>query len=123
MLQQIHPNLYNYVENTVTLETEGEIKHRSIISFDYDGDFELKLEGKDGSLTISHKGEVIVLDTNNSNNLHEALLTSKYSYEKGNITIALDNSSIEVFINDGVETISSRYYILGETFTCKFNNI
>lgn len=35
----------------------------------------------------------------------------------------LDTSSIEIFIDDGIETISSRFYILGENLNIEIKGI
>jgi sucrose-6-phosphate hydrolase SacC (GH32 family) len=60
---------------------------------------------------------------NNSNNLNENVFKSKRLYESGYIELLLDTSSIEVFIDDGKETITSRFFISGDSFKTTYKGI
>jgi sucrose-6-phosphate hydrolase SacC (GH32 family) len=51
------------------------------------------------------------------------IIETRKEYLSGKIDFVLDTSSIEIFINNGIETISSRFYILGDEFNAVFKGI
>ena len=114
--QSIHPNLSAYLGRQKKIEEKGTVRFRSYSAFSYKNDFLLTLRGQNGRFKLYLKDRHIHLDALRANNLHEAIFVSNYEYKSGRIEILLDTSSIEVFINDGKETITTRYYIHGDRF-------
>ena len=51
------------------------------------------------------------------------IISSKMEHLSGTVDFVLDTSSIEIFINNGIETISSRFYILGDEFKTNLKGI
>ena len=123
LYQTIHPNLFRYIKEEKELTSDDYIHRHSLNSFEFCSDFEIILEGNDGKLIIYKKDDSIYLDMNFSNNLHEMIHQSKNRYESGNLEFLLDTSSIEIFINLGIETITSRFYILGDKFKVYFKGL
>lgn len=123
LLQGIHPILYKYVIEEKEVKNNESISRLSINSFEFCSDFDVLLEGNNGSIRIYKEGKQIYLDTNKSNNLHEMIISSKMEHLSGTVDFVLDTSSIEIFINNGIETISSRFYILGDEFKTNLKGI
>lgn len=75
------------------------------------------------SLTLSHPNDpqdaiiiknnngYLIVDTNHSKIFPQKPIESRGNYSKQDIEIFLDSSSVEVFINDGIETITTLVYI------------
>ncbi len=78
------------------------------------GKFGLTLFSRDGSVTIGSDDGRIFLDTNSSNNLNGRIMHTENRYDSADIRILVDVSSIELFVADGEETISSRMYLNGD---------
>ena len=51
------------------------------------------------------------------------IFKSKFQYDEGEISFLLDTSSLEIFINNGKETVSTRFFILGDSIKVKYENI
>ena len=113
LYQNFHHVIYSYCVNEEKI-TNGDISRASLVSFAFKGDFSLVLEGLDGGLTLYSKDGFILLDTLKANNMTGMVFKSRKQYEQGNISFLLDTSSIEIFICEGRETISTRFYILGD---------
>ncbi|MBO4286386.1 MAG: GH32 C-terminal domain-containing protein, partial [Bacilli bacterium] len=74
----------------------------------------IKIEGDNGDVIIENTRQGLYLDTRQSNNMYPVVRKSNNAYENCKLRILLDTSSIELFIDDGREAISSRIYIDGE---------
>lgn len=72
----------------------------------------LTVKGTNGSFTIS-LDDYLSLDTNDANNLNGQIRRTNHKYEKVNVRLLVDTSSVEIFVNDGLETITSRHYLDG----------
>ena len=116
LAQELHPNLLPLLGRHKKISQKGNIKFHSFNEFSFKGDFLLTLRGQNGRLKIYSKDRRIYLDALRSNNLHENVFRSTGKYSSGKISFLLDTSSIELFINDGEETISTRYYLHGLSF-------
>ena len=99
------------------------ISKHSLLKFSFNKVFKVSFISSIGELVISIADGYILLDTTKSNNLDEMIIKTNYQYDKGNIEILLDTSSIEIFINDGKETMTSRYYFKDEKLTISYNGI
>ncbi len=70
-------------------------------------------EAFNGNFIIGGNEKGIYLDTKASNNLNGCIRYTNEAYGKIQIRILVDQSSVEVFIDEGKETISSRIYLDG----------
>ena len=122
LYQNYHPNILNYVKEERPV-LDNIIARTSLNKFTFKNNFTLVLEGFDGKLTLYLKDGHIYLDTTKSNNLHEMIFKSKFTYLEGEISFLLDTSSIEIFVNNGRETVSTRFYILGDEIKVGSTNI
>lgn len=122
LYQNYHPNILNYCKEEREV-LDGNIARASLNKFTFKNNFILVLEGFDGKLSLYLKDGHIYLDTTFSNNLHEMIFKSKFQYDEGEISFLLDTSSLEIFINNGKETVSTRFFILGDSIKVKYENI
>ena len=74
----------------------------------------LKIEGDNGDVVIGNNQQGVFLDNVEANGMYPCIRRTNNAYEKCNVRILLDTSSIEVFVDDGREVITSRIYIDGE---------
>lgn len=74
----------------------------------------LKIEGDNGDIVIGNNQQGVFLDNLEANGMYPCIRRTNNAYEKCNIRILLDISSIELFVDDGREVITSRIYIDGE---------
>lgn len=91
---------------------EGKVPKCSQITFVLGEGGSVKIAGDDGELVVGNNGNVY-LDTTLTNNLFGCVRNTNGKYKSSNVTILLDVSSIEVFVDGGREVISSRIYIDG----------
>ncbi len=70
--------------------------------------------GDNGEIVIGNDDNGVFLDTSKSNNMFECIRRTNNRYQEAKLQILLDTSSVEVFVNDGKEVITSRFYIDGE---------
>ena len=68
--------------------------------------------GENGTVSIKLDSKII-LDTTLSNNLNPTLRMTNNDYTECDVLILVDVSSIEVFVDNGKETISSRIFLDG----------
>ena len=76
-----------------------------------DGSFQIKFQAINGNFIIGQEDKGVYLDTRLSNNLNGCIRYTTEHYQHATIRILLDQSSIELFIDDGKEVISSRVYL------------
>ena len=95
---------------------EGTVPKCADITLRFDGEGYLKIIGDNGYVTVG-KDSGVYLDTDFTNNLFGCKRRTNRSYAECNVRILLDVSSIEVFVDDGREVISSRIYIDGNYTT------
>ena len=74
----------------------------------------LKIEGDNGDVIIGNNQQGVFLDNVEANGMYPCIRRTNNAYEKCNVRILLDTSSIELFVDDGREVITSRFYIDGE---------
>lgn len=89
------------------------------ISFVLEDKGEFMIDSLNGKLVIG-LDEYVYLDTTDSNNLNGCIRRSNNKYENCQIRVLFDVSSVELFISNGKETISSRIYLDG-TYKVKIN--
>lgn len=102
-------SIKNYYKNTYIFNNQT-ISKISDLLIKYNDDFKIIFKSNNGSFIVS-KNEFIYLDTTNSNNLNGCIRRTNNKYSSGEIRLLLDNSSIELFVNSGLEVISSRIYL------------
>lgn len=95
---------------------EGSVPKCADITLRFGGEGYIKIVGDNGCVTVG-KDSGVYLDTNFTNNLFGCVRRTNRSYDECNVRILLDVSSIEVFVDDGREVISSRIYIDGSYTT------
>ena len=117
LYQSLHPCLLPYLGRQKKINQDGKIQFHSYNEFSFKGAFLLTLKGENGRLKIYSNGRRIHVDALRANNLHENVFKSVGKYSSGKISFLLDTSSIEIFVNDGQETFSTRFYIHGTSFT------
>ncbi len=74
----------------------------------------LKIEGDNGDVVVGNNQQGVFLDNVEANGMYPCVRRTNNAYPKCNVRILLDTSSIEVFVDDGREVITSRIYIDGE---------
>lgn len=75
------------------------------------GNFNVTFKAHNGFFSISGNKDSILLDTTCTNNLYNKIRRTDYGYDEVKLEVLLDNSSVELFVNDGEFTISSRIYL------------
>lgn len=75
------------------------------------GSFGIAFKAVNGFFSILGDKESVSLDTVSTNNLYNKIRKTDHGYEAVKLEILLDNSSVELFINDGEFVISSRIYL------------
>lgn len=91
----------------------GEVPECADIRFEFRGDGRVEISGQDGSVAVGCRDGRVYLDTCRANNMNGCVRTVNRSREKNGVRVLLDVSGIEVFVDGGAETISSRIYIRG----------
>lgn len=108
-------NIKNYYKETKILCHQDVISRHADITLKCKNDFILKFlnpNNDDLYVEIGKKNNHIYLDTTHSNNMNGFVRLNDDIIESNfEIRILLDSSSIEIFINKGKETISSRIYL------------
>lgn len=93
-------------------EISGDLPVSARISLTFGGSGSVIIEGENGKVTIENDGNVY-LDTRCSNNSFGSIRRTNGRYKNCRVTVLLDTSSVEVFVDGGREVISSRIYIDG----------
>ena len=91
----------------------GGVPESADIRFEFRGDGKVEISGQDGSVAVGCRDGRVYLDTCRANNMNGCVRTVNRSREKNGVRVLLDVSGIEVFVDGGAETISSRIYIRG----------
>ena len=106
-----HP--VDQLQNYLCEIESGEVPASSEIKFRFEGEGSLQIEGSNGKVVITNNGNVC-LDTRLTNNSYGSIRRTNGTYQSCNVQVLLDTSSIEIFVDDGRETISSRIYLDGK---------
>lgn len=96
-----------------TEPAEGGVPKCADITLVFNGEGSLTVRGADGEVTVGNDGG-IYLDTMRTNNMFGCVRKTNGRYKNCEVRVLLDVSSIEVFVDGGRETISSRIYIDGD---------
>ena len=91
---------------------EKDMTHCIDLSLTFEGKGAVTIRGANGEVVVGNDGTVY-LDTMNSHSLHGHVRRTNGQYERCDVRVLLDTSSIEVFVDGGREAISSRIYIDG----------
>ena len=83
-------------------------------SFRMGEDAILVIEGDNGKLIVGNSAWGVYLNNAFANSMYECVRHTNRAYREASIRVLLDTSSIEIFVSDGREVISSRFYIDGE---------
>ena len=73
----------------------------------------LTIKGDNGRLIIGNNRRGVYLDSTESNSAYQTARWTDRPYKEAKLRILLDTSSIEIFVDGGRETITSRFYIDG----------
>ena len=111
-------NIKKIYSKTFSLNENNIIKRNADIFAKYHCDFELIFKGQnnDYDVKITAKHGYIYLNTKNSNNLNGFERRLVNTYENVDLRILLDSSSIEIFVNEGREAISTRIYLESDKY-------
>ena len=123
LFQEIHPVIKKYAFNQRNVKNHGKISKFSLNEFSFKDSFSLKIKGLDGEIYIYSTGEKVHVDMLHSNNRNETVFETNFNYKNTNIKFLLDTSSIEVFIDNGHESISSRHFISADIFEVEFEGV
>lgn len=108
--QTIIPTLYDHLK-----DCEGSYVPKSAyLSFDLANNSRIILKGENGQVIIGNSAGGVYLDNTNANSLYKCIRRTDCVYKKARIKVLLDVSGLEVFVNNGLETISTRIYIDGK---------
>ncbi|MCH5154625.1 MAG: GH32 C-terminal domain-containing protein [Clostridiales bacterium] len=94
-------------------DTTGSVPKCAEITASFDGHGAITLQGENGQIVIGNDGGVY-LDTINACNGNGCIRRTNATYKSCSVSILLDESCIEVFVEGGKEAISSRMYIDGQ---------
>ena len=97
---------YTNVVNQEYLPRQADISMKMV-----QGSF-LTIKGDNGHISIGNNNGVY-LDNTHGNGMFDCVRKTNGNYDNANVRILLDTSSIELFIEDGKEVISTRFYIDG----------
>ncbi|MCH5157509.1 MAG: GH32 C-terminal domain-containing protein [Clostridiales bacterium] len=95
------------------LNPDKAISHCLDISLTFYGQGSLTVRGDNGEVVIGNDGR-IYLDTMKAKTPHGHVRRTNGRYDRCEVRVLLDTSSIEVFVDGGREVISSRIYIDGD---------
>ena len=101
----------NGLEEKISLKSHDKIDKHCILNINSSSPFNVELKGKDGNIKIIYQNEKIYLDTINSNNGNPHIFETHYQYKSATILVVLDSSSVEIFVDNGKEVISSRTFL------------
>ena len=113
-------SISKYYKNTYKY-TSGSIKCISDITINANEYFSIKFEGLNGYFELGNNEDGVYLNTKGSNNLNECIRHTNNKYQNVELRILLDTSSVEIFVNGGMETITSRVFIGGD-YSLKISN-
>ncbi len=110
--QTIYGELDKYIDEYKKVENYSHISRTSLLKVDFEGAFQITLLGDNNKkILIGQDSNGIFVDDNNANTLNGCKRTTTNAINTGTLSILLDNSSIEVFIDNHYETLSHRMYI------------
>lgn len=118
-------SLYKYTAEVKQIKSGDLISRTGILRVKKNKDFTLILKSLDKKYDVkifANEG-YIYLDTTNANNLNPLVRKSDLRYENTDIEIVLDSSSIEVFIGEGQDTISSRIFLEDSKYIVEFTSL
>ncbi len=119
IIQSIIPELYSHLE-----EVKGDgLPKSSYISLSLPEGEKIIIKGEDGSVEIGNDGNGVYLDNRLSKSLYPTIRRTDKSYKDAKLEILLDVSALEVFVDGGRESISTRVYLDGELTLQKTDKI
>ena len=83
----------------------------------------LIIKGENGQLKIENGEKGVGLDNTLGNSMFYCVRQTNHSYQNASLRILLDTSSLEIFVEDGKEVISTRFYIDGDLSLIASNGI
>lgn len=123
LYQDVHPVINKYCLNKRSVNSGETINKHSLNEFSFKSCFSLRIKGINGEMHIYSHGEKVHVDMYRSNNGNETIFETIFNYQNTNIKFLLDTSSIEVFVNQGHETITSRHFISGDIYEVIYENV
>lgn len=108
--QEFVPSLYNHLK-----DYEGnKLPKCSLLTFDIAVNSKVIIKGDNGIAIIGNNDLGIYLDNASSNSLYRCVRHTNGLYTKAHLEVLLDVSSLEILIENGKESITSRIYLDGE---------
>ena len=105
------------------MKNHGKISKFSLNEFNFKNNLALKIKGIDGYISIYSNGDKVYLDMLHSMNKNETIFETKFAYKNTNVKFLLDTSSVEVFVDNGHESITSRHFLKGDNFEVEFKDV
>ena len=120
------PRILNWKNGTLYQSPIEEIKNYYVKSYEYScgtiskvsditikahDNFRVEFEAINGKFVIGQNENGVYLDTNGSNSLNDCVRHTDKYYKDCEVRVLLDTSSIEIFVNNGIETITNRVYL------------
>ena len=99
---------YSHVVNYTYLPNQSDI------SCNIDNNSFLLIKGETGEVKIGNKEGRVYVDNTNANTMYDVVRCTNEKYSNPSIRILVDTSSVEVFVDDGKEVITTRMYIGGQ---------
>ena len=109
----IYQNPVKELDKYTKVVNKDYLPRQADISMDMPIGSHITIKGDNGELLIKNDIDGLSLDNHLSNGMFDCIRRTNNRYDNCHLRILLDTSSIELFINDGKEAISSRFYIDG----------
>lgn len=108
--QTVIPSLYDYLK-----DCKGDkVPKCSRITVTLEENAKLVIAGDNGEVVIGNNEEGVYVDNTLCNSLYKCIRRTNESYKEAHLEILLDVSGLEVFVENGLEVISTRIYLDGE---------
>lgn len=110
-------DIYQYpvkeLDKYTRIVNQDYLPRQADISLDMPIGGSITIKGDNGAVLIKNDIDGLSLDNRQSNGMFDCIRRTNHKYENCHIRILLDTSSLELFVNEGKEAISTRFYIDG----------
>lgn len=103
-------NIKKYYSKTYCYEG-NEVSRTSDLLIEAKGIFSIEFIAENGKFIIGQTNNGVFLDARDSNNMNNTYRRTNLYYENVSLRVLLDISSVELFVNNGKEAISTRVYL------------
>ena len=112
--EKVYQNPVKQLENYEKVVNHDILPRQADISVTLKKKASLKIKGDNGYILIGNDDRGVYLDNSKGNGMFDCVRHTNEVYEAAKLRILIDTSSIELFVNDGREAISTRFYIDGD---------